>query len=448
MVQKAVVQPMYFMETNEREREEYRVQLDCLKKLYGDDAIFLDPLPVGEGCRKEADFLLFGQLIGAVYSHKDDLRGYGVPVLIMTSQFGTVEMWDWEIAAYLREEVGIRVFTPYSREMGLVILRAAAARRQMKQGVKFLLFQDEPGEGKQAYIFKRFYWWEDECRRQIEEAFGVRIVYKSYKKLNERAGEIPREQAAALWEERKVPMEGVPEEAVLGAVRLYLAIQEEIRKEGNVAGVGSNCLNESFLSDTTPCLAWNWCFEYDHILWACEGDLISLISEYIFYTALHVPVMMTNIYPFLVGMAALKHERIEEFPDIEDPDNHALGVHCGYAGFAPQSFSSSWIMRPKVLEIVDERAVVIDCRMQCGPVTLAKLHADMKKITVIEAEIEDYVQYPGSDCLNGILLKYKNGNGHRVMESLSSHHAVIILGNVTVKIGQIAGIYGLSMEVI
>lgn len=448
MVLKAVVQPMYFMETNEREKGEYQVQLDCLKKLYGEEAEFLKPIVVGEACPKEADFLLFCQLIGAVYSHKEDLSGYRIPMIIMTSQFGTVEMWDWEIAAYLREDVGIQVFTPYSRDMGLVMLRAAAARKQMKQGIKFLLFQDEPGEGKQAYIFKRFYWWESECRRQIEEAFGVRIVYKSYRKLNERAGEIPEEQARELWEQRKVLQEGLSKEAVLRAVRLYMAIREEIETEGNVAGIGSNCLNESFLSDTTPCLAWNWCFEYDHILWACEGDLVSLISEYIFYTALKAPIMMTNIYPFLVGMAALKHEKIEEFPDIEDPDNHALGVHCGYFGFAPQSFCSSWVMRPKVLEIVDEQAVVIDCRMKCGPVTLAKLHADMKQITVIEAEIEDYVQYPGSDCLNGVLLKYRNGNGHRVMESLSSHHAVIIQGDVTAEIRQIADIYGLSVEVI
>jgi hypothetical protein len=158
--------------------------------------------------------------------------------------------------------------------------------------------------------------------------------------------------------------------------------------------------------------------------------------------------MMTNIYPFLVGMAALKHEKIKEFPNIEDPDNHALGVHCGYFGVVPQSFCTDWVLRPKVLEIVNEHAVVIDCRMATGPVTMAKLHANMKKLTIIEAEIEDYVQYPGSDCRNGALIRYRNHNGHKVMESLSSHHAIIIQGAVTPQLQQMAKVYHFETEII
>jgi L-fucose isomerase-like protein len=159
-------------------------------------------------------------------------------------------------------------------------------------------------------------------------------------------------------------------------------------------------------------------------------------------------MMMTNIYPFLVGMAALKHERIDKFPDIPDPDNHALGVHCGYFGFAPQSFCTHWTMRPKALAIVNDNAVVIDCRMRKGPVTMAKLQSDMKGLTIIEAEIEDYVQYPGSDCRNGALLRYKNRNGHRVMEGLSSHHAIIIQGDLSHQLIQMAKVYGFDTQVI
>ena len=75
-----------------------------------------------------------------------------------------------------------------------------------------------------------------------------------------------------------MPAEGVDRLSAVRAVKLYLAIRDEVEKEGNVLGVGSNCLNESFLSGTTPCLAWNWLFEYDKILWACEGDLVTLLS--------------------------------------------------------------------------------------------------------------------------------------------------------------------------
>jgi hypothetical protein len=445
---KAIVQPLYFTEANERETDERRRQLAALRELYAEEGEFLDEKPLGSPVPPEADAVLFPQMIGAIFSHPGELRGISLPVMVMTSSFGTVEMWDWEIVSYLRIQMGLAVFSPYNTALAKVMLRALAAKRLMRGGVKFLMFQDDPGEGMQAYIFKRFYWWEPESSRAIEDAFGVRLVYRSWKELNERARRVSGEEAAALWKERPVPCEGLGEAQARAAVKLYIALKQVIDETGNVYGVGSNCLNESFHSGTTPCLAWNWIFEYDHIMWACEGDTVSLISQFILYSALRRPLMMTNIYPFLVGMAALKHERIETFPDIADPDNHALGVHCGYFGFAPQSFCTQWTMRPKALAIVNDDAHVIDCRMKKGPVTMAKLQSDMKGLVVIEAEIEDYVQYPGSDCRNGALIRYRNRNGHQVMEGLSSHHAIIIEGDVTHQLVQLAHIYGFSIQVL
>ena len=453
-MRKARLLPLYFIESNTREREEYRIQLEKMQETYRQEAEFLEPAAlggagVGGSAAAGADAAVFLQMTGAVFGYGEQLSGIGIPVIIMTSEFGTVEMWDWEIAAYLRENLGMKnVFTPYSQDMAKVILRSVAARNSMREGGKFLIFQDSPGEGMQAYIFKRFYWWEEECIEQIKNSFGVEIIFRSWKEVNVRAGEITEEEARELWEKRKMPHSNLGEETILNAVKLYIAIKEEADQHKNVLGIGSNCLNESFSSNTTPCLAWEWLFEYDGILWACEGDLVTLLSEEILYTALKAPFMMTNIYPYLVGMAALKHEKIKEFPQLEDSDNYALGVHCGYFGFVPKSFCCEWMMRPKVLEIVNENAAVIDCRMECGPVVLAKVHADMKKITVIEADLEKYVGYPGSDCRNGALLHFKNRNGHRIMESLSSHHAILIQGNCGFLIQQAGRVYGMEVEVI
>lgn len=439
--------PVYFPEINEREKREYEEQKKRMIALYGEEAEFLDAVLIDEAGKTDADMVVFFQLIGAVFSHREALEKLTVPVIVLTSEFGTVEMWDWEIVAWLREEVSVCVFSPYSQEMANVVLRAQGSRKRL-QNAKFLLFQDDPGEGMQANIFKRFYWWETECKTIIEKKFGVEIIYRSWKSVNERAQKIADEDAQKLWEQRREPCEGLGQAAILKAAKLYMALREEACQAGGVIGIGSNCLNESFYADTTPCLAWNWFFEYDHIIWACEGDLVSLISEYIFYQALRRPLMMTNIYPFLVGMAALKHEKIQQFPQIEDPDNHALGVHCGYFGFVPKAFCESWTLRPKVLEIVNDEAVAVDCRMACGPVTMAKLHTNMNRVTIIEAEIEDYVQYPGSDCRNGALLRYANGSGERVMQALSSHHAVLIQGRVTAQLLEVAKVYGFSAEVI
>jgi hypothetical protein len=445
---KTKLQPLFFNEANERENGERRQQLAVLRELYGDTAEFLEERPLGAPVPVEAEALLFPQLTGAIFSHKAELARLSLPIVVLTSSFGTVEMWDWEIVSYLRVQMRLTVFAPYTVELAKNILRSIAAKTLMRSGVNFLMFQDDPGEGMQAYIFKRFYWWEKESAGAIENAFGIHLVYRSWKEVNERARQVSDGAAAALWKERAVPVEGLEETAVLKAVKLYIALKETIDQIGNVYGIGANCLNESFHSDTTPCLAWNWIFEYDHIIWACEGDTVTLISKFILYSCLQKPMMMTNIYPFLVGMAALKHEKIDRFPDIPDPGNHALGVHCGYFGLAPQSFCTHWMMRPKVLAIVNDDAVVIDCRMKTGPITMAKLQSDMKGLTIIEAELEDYVQYPGSDCRNGALISYRNRNGHKVMEALSSHHAIIIQDDVTAGLLQMAKVYGFDAVVI
>ncbi len=445
---KALLQPVYFPEANKRETDDFKKQLVILKKLYQEEAEFLLPISIGENVPAHADAIVFPQIINAAFQKKEIFLSFQLPLIVLTSEFGTVEMWDWEIVAYLRENLNLEVFTPYSQTLAKVILRALAAKRAMKNGLSFLIFQDSPGEGMQANIFKRFYWWEQECIRQIEDRFGVKLIYKSWKGINESAQKIPDTDALLLWEKRAVPAEEISQKSLLNAVKLYLAIKQEVQDLQPIAGIGANCLNESFYSHTTPCLAWNWLFEYDRILWACEGDTVSLISEFIFYSALHRPFLMTNLYPFLVGMAALKHEKIKTFPSVPDSDNHALGVHCGYLGFAPQSFCCQWRLKPKVLEIVDENALMVDCQIETGPVTLAKLHADMKTLTIIEANLEQYVGYPGSDCRNGALIHYKNGNGHKIMEILSSHHAIILQGDATAELVQMAKVYHFQVEIL
>jgi hypothetical protein len=436
--------PVYFSAANERERGEFDEQLKRLREMYGDVAEFLTPVRVGDDL-PDADAVVFPQLIGAAFRERERLERYDLPFVVLTSRFGTVEMWDWEIVSFLRGE-GLTVFSPYNVDLAKVILRSIAARAALREGAKFVMFQDSPGEGMQAYIFKRFFWWEKECTEKMESEFGMKLIYRSWKEVSEQAKAIPDAEARAAAADWNVNMEGVPEEDYLRAVKIYIAVKDVIDAIGDVAGVGSNCLNESFNCDTTPCLAWNMLFERDGVIWACEGDTLTLLSTYILYNALEAPMMMTNIYPFLVGMAALAHEKIDKFPDIEDPANHALGVHCGYCGFAPRNFCSRWVMKPKVLEIVDDHAIVIDCELPKGPATLAKIYADFKKLSIIEAEIEGYVQYPGSDCRNGTLIRYNDGE--RVMDELCSHHALLIVGDQKAKLRQLARVFGWETAVI
>lgn len=439
---KAILQPLFFKGANERERGEFDTQLARLGDFYGDVAEFLPPKQVGDGV-DGADAIVFPQLIGAAFHEYSELQT-DLPIIVLTSRFGTVEMWDWEIVTFLRDE-GFNVFSPYNIELAKVVIRSVAAKKQLR-GAKFLMFQDTPGEGMQAYIFKRFYWWEDECTKNLEKTFGLQLIYRSWSEVSQNAKLVSDERAWAAQADWNVNKEGLCDEDYLRSVKIYVAVKDVINELGGVDGVGSNCLNESFNCNTTPCLAWNMIFEKDDIIWACEGDTLTLISTFILYRSLEKPVMMTNIYPFLVGMAALAHEKIDKFPDIADPDNHALGVHCGFFGLCPRQFCDSWVLRPKVLEIVDEHAVVVDCRMPKGRVCLAKIYPDLKKFSIIEAEIEDYVQYPGSDCRNGALLRW--GDGHKAMEMLCSHHALIVHGDIMYQLKQMAKVFGFDVQTI
>lgn len=435
--------PLRFKEANDRERREFDEQIACLRDYYADEMIILDTVEVGDRI-PEADAILFPQLIGPAYEHKEQLRAYDKPMVVLTSRFGTVEMWDWEIISFLRSE-GMTVFSPYNIEMGKVVLRAIAVREHLR-GAKFLMFQDTPGEGMQANIFKRFFWWEKQCTEQMEKAFGVQIIYRSWKEVNANADLVPDERAREIFDSWHIRKEGVSEESQLLVAKLYAAVKDVIAELGGVDGIGANCLNESMYCKTTPCIVWNMLFEQEGIIWCCEGDTLTMLSTYILYESLHQPIMMTNIYPFLVGKAACNHEKIEDFPAEEDPENYALGVHCGYAGFAPRQFCSRWTMVPKVLEIVNDKAYMVDCELPAGDIVLAKIMPTFDKITVIPAKIEKYVQFPGTDARNASLIHYPNGEG--VMEELSSHHQMIITGRQKAMIEQIARVFGWEAKII
>ena len=421
---------------------DYGAQLANLAKLLADDAEILPPVATGAPL-PEADAVLFPQLIGDAFKQKAQLLAIDRPFLVMTSEFGTVAMWDWEIVSLLKAE-GAQVFTPYTPEQAKVACRALAARRALR-GATFLVFQDDPGEGMQASIFKRFYWWEQECTDRMRERFGLRVEKRSFKALGARAKALPDRAAEEVLRARPFPTDA-SSPALKAAAKFYLAIRDEIAGDKNVRGAGINCLNESFHSNSTPCLAWNWLFEDTGLLWACEADTMSLLTEYIVRESLQGDVMMSNVYPFLMGMAALKHEKIASFPEIAEPEHHALVAHCGYFGLLPQRMSSEWKLRPKVLAIVDDDATAIDARLPVGPVTMAKLDPKLETLQVIPAVLEGYANYPGSDCRNGGIVKVRDGRA--LMDRLYSHHQIFTTGDRRVELGLAARAFGLSVDLV
>jgi hypothetical protein len=433
--------PMYLEDEPKRS---FHVQLEHLRTRLGSLVEWLPPAPVASAAPGEASAVVIPDLSGVAYRKLEALRAIERPILVITSEFGTVSMWDWEIRDFLRRR-GVATVAPTSLQEAEDICRALAVKATLA-GASMLAYQDDLGAGMQPDIFKRFFWWEEECVRSMHERFGVTIDHRSFKSLAQRAAAVPdaRVEAAAASIDGRVPILGLRPSAKADALRLYVALGDELDESGPVIAAGINCLNESATITTTPCLAWNLLFEERGLMWGCEADLVSMMTEFIVHKSLGVPVTMSNLYPFLMGDAALKHEKIPYFPDVDEPHDHILVAHVGYFGLVPQSFASTWALRPPVLEIVDDNAHAIDARYPEGPTTIVKLASTLDTLVTSRAELTGYVQYENSDCLNGAVIRVEDG--YRFVEHLPSHHAIVATGDLSRRLDVMAQVMGLGVE--
>jgi hypothetical protein len=113
-------------------------------------------------------------------------------------------------------------------------------------------------------------------------------------------------------------------------------------------------------------------------------------------------------------------------------------------GVIPRSMSTSWTLKPKVLAIVDDNATAIDARLPEGPITMAKLLPSFDTLAATAATLTGYVGWPGSDCVNGGLIRVRDGR--RMMERLPSHHALVMVGDHTADLRMIGPVFGLAVE--
>ena len=174
--------PIYFDPGRD---EGFDKQLLNLQALLAEDAEFLPSAPLGSAL-PDCDAAVFPQLLGEAYRRAEDFRELPLPQLILTSEFGTLSMWDWEIITYLKSEnAGDRIIAPYNIDHTRTVLRALSVKRELRTS-KFVVYQNDPGEGMQAPIFKRFYWWEAECVQRILAKFGITIEKRSFKTLGRR----------------------------------------------------------------------------------------------------------------------------------------------------------------------------------------------------------------------------------------------------------------------
>ena len=117
---KARLAPVYFDPGRD---EQFDLQLAALQESLQDVAEFLPPVALGQPLPADADAVLFPQILGEAYRQLAHFKAIDRPILIVTSEFGTMAMWDWEIASYMRAE-GVNTITPYSLEQTRKVCRA------------------------------------------------------------------------------------------------------------------------------------------------------------------------------------------------------------------------------------------------------------------------------------------------------------------------------------
>jgi hypothetical protein len=86
--------------------ESFHRQLSELHRLAGDLVEWLPPAYLGDAVPAEVTAVVVPDLSGLAYRLLEEFRRIDVPLLVITSEFGTVSMWDWEIRDYLRRRGG------------------------------------------------------------------------------------------------------------------------------------------------------------------------------------------------------------------------------------------------------------------------------------------------------------------------------------------------------
>ena len=435
--------PVYFDPGRD---ENFDKHLGIVKELLKDEAEYTEPYALGSKL-PQADAVIFPQMLGEAYSRVEELKAISLPMMVITSQFGTVNMWDWELVHYLKLN-GVKTICPTSLEHTKLACRALLVKRLLAES-KFVVYQDDPAgpTGKQSDIFKRFYWLEKEAPKLMFKKYGIEIEQRSFRELSKKASQISDKEAQQVidkWPSKnKSTISGKP---LLSAMKIYMELKKEYLKDDNILAMGLNCLNESASCDTTPCLAWNLLYQEEKLVWGCEADTMVMLTEILADKVLKVPFFMTNLYPFIMGKAALSHERIPYFPEVNEPQNHILAAHCGYFGLIPEVFSDEWKVKKRVLAMVNENSHVLDATLPTGPITLVKFQPYLQKISLSEAELEGYIQYENSDCLNGGIIKVSDGQNF--VDKVVSHHYVVMTGHHKAALNLIAGIFDYEIEII
>ena len=125
---KAKIVPLYFQSADD---PDFVRQIHNLQNLLADEADLLAPVALGSDL-PPADAVIFPQMLGEAYRRLDQIKALPQPILVVTSEFGTVSMWDWEINKYLSRN-GVSVIAPSNLEDTIKACKALRSQERTER---------------------------------------------------------------------------------------------------------------------------------------------------------------------------------------------------------------------------------------------------------------------------------------------------------------------------
>lgn len=375
----AILKPIYlaFGQEEEKATEKGKRWVDEMKGILKSDVTFKGTLPItkesdlrrlDEPVERDVDVLMLSaeSFVGKsmIYSCRK-LAKLELPIIIWGKE-GYASSGSWDTRGFL-ESQGAEAYSPLGPSEYDRIIRQIGALSKLKNS-KVIIFGAVPN-------ISRF----DSCWDfgLLERRLGVEVKQIDMETLLEEFNKVKTEEGREVldsWREDIERIDGPSEDEVVEVARLYVALKRFISRE-NADAITINCLWDLLRLPQRPSLTP--CFPMailtdEGIISGCEADLNILLSMQILH--------------YVSGKSPIMGNMILDEPKKSVEENVVRLSH----GVIPLSMCDTKF-------VVEDyhgqgKGVTAYCHLvENKPVTVARLSADLTKLSVIEGEIQKCV---------------------------------------------------------
>ena len=183
-------------------------------------------------CPPDVDAVVFPQMLGEAYRRLEQFKALGLPVLVITSEFGTVSMWDWEINQLPARREGCTVIAPYDLDAGPPGLPPAGAANASCAAPNSSSTRTTPARASRPASSSASTGGKRSAPPRLKERFGAadrQAQLPRAGRTRPRPSPTRRPSRPGRTGRRRCPWTSSAERALLlSAVKLYLAVKRDL----------------------------------------------------------------------------------------------------------------------------------------------------------------------------------------------------------------------------